>query len=172
LFEAESPDLVFMDMRMPVMDGYEATRRIKATPKGAHTPIIALTASAFEHERAPILACGCDDFIRKPVSAAEVFDKIAQHLGVQFITRDQSDLPDSPRSTPTIGSMKGNMTGLPREWQTRLNQAARAANADDAIALIECVRPEHPALAAELTRLVSEFRFDTLMNVTDELLDS
>ncbi|HEY9840530.1 MAG TPA: ATP-binding protein, partial [Candidatus Obscuribacterales bacterium] len=65
------PHLVFIDMLMPVMNGYEATRRIKAMP-GACPVIVAVTASSFEEERKAILATGCDDFIRKPVSEAEV----------------------------------------------------------------------------------------------------
>ena len=60
------PHLVWMDMRMPVMDGYEATQRIKAQEKGRETAVIALTASAFEEDRKRILALGCDGFVPKP----------------------------------------------------------------------------------------------------------
>jgi CheY-like chemotaxis protein len=73
-----------MDMRMPVMDGYEATRRIKATPQGQHTVIIALTASALEEDRAVILAEGCDDYIRKPFREKDLFEALTRHLGVRF----------------------------------------------------------------------------------------
>ena len=66
MWEAWQPHLIWMDMRMPVMDGYEATKYIKSTTQGNATAIIALTASVLEQERAIILSAGCDDFMRKP----------------------------------------------------------------------------------------------------------
>jgi signal transduction histidine kinase/CheY-like chemotaxis protein len=79
------PDLILMDIRMPIMDGLTATQKIKATAAGGHTPVIALTAHAFERERRQILAAGCDDFIRKPYDEAELFAMLTRHIGVAFI---------------------------------------------------------------------------------------
>jgi signal transduction histidine kinase/DNA-binding NarL/FixJ family response regulator len=164
LYESSFPDLIFMDMRMPIMDGYEATHRIKATDRGQRTPIIALTASAFEHERAQILASGCDDFIRKPFNAPEVFEKIAQHLSVQFIYKDQTAelVPVEPEQPLTAA----DLASLPADWLAQLNRAAMAANAEEASALIARIREEYSPLADELARLVSGFRFDIIMEVT------
>jgi light-regulated signal transduction histidine kinase (bacteriophytochrome)/CheY-like chemotaxis protein len=82
------PHLIWMDMRMPVMDGYAATREIKSR-WGARSPIIiALTANAFEEERQEALAIGCDDFIRKPCQEEIVFAKIAEYLGVKYTYAD------------------------------------------------------------------------------------
>ncbi|WP_371357375.1 ATP-binding protein, partial [Hydrocoleum sp. CS-953] len=67
------PHLIWMDMRMPVMDGYEATQHIKGTTKGNATAIIALTASVLEEQKAIILSAGCDDFVRKPFREATIF---------------------------------------------------------------------------------------------------
>ena len=80
-----SPHSIWMDMRMPVMDGYEATQRIKETTEGQKTKILALTASAFEEEKAIILSAGCDDFVRKPFKEEVLFDKMTEHLGVQYL---------------------------------------------------------------------------------------
>jgi CheY-like chemotaxis protein len=85
-FEQWQPHLIWMDIRMPVMDGMEATRRIKATEAGRRTKIIAVTAHALEEERTEILAAGCDDFIRKPYQVTEIFECLAKHLGVHYIT--------------------------------------------------------------------------------------
>jgi two-component system sensor histidine kinase/response regulator len=81
---AWQPHLIWMDIRMPGMDGFEATRRIKSSEQGQQTVIIALTASAFEEDRARILAAGCDDFVRKPFRDSDIFEHMAKHLGVQY----------------------------------------------------------------------------------------
>jgi CheY-like chemotaxis protein len=78
------PHLLLMAMRMPVMDGRAATRRIKAEPGGAETVIVALTASSFEDEREAILACGCDAFLRKPFHEHVLLDLIERHLPVRY----------------------------------------------------------------------------------------
>ena len=73
---AEHPDLILMDLGMPVVDGWEATRRIKAAPETKHIPVIALTANAMTGDREKALAAGCDDFDTKPVEMARLLGKI------------------------------------------------------------------------------------------------
>ncbi|WRH66566.1 MAG: response regulator [Planktothrix sp. GU0601_MAG3] len=84
LFQTWKPDLIFMDMRMPVMNGLKATQMIKADLLTHKTLIIALTASAFEEDRAMLLAAGCDDFIRKPFQKENLLEKVKQHLQVSI----------------------------------------------------------------------------------------
>lgn len=88
------PHLIWMDMQMPVMDGYEATKRIKATPRGQKTVIIALTASAFEEQRQFVLTSGCDDFVRKPFQRDELLTKLRQYLGVQYRYQEPDPVHD------------------------------------------------------------------------------
>lgn len=73
---AEQPDLILMDLRMPVLDGWEATKRIKAQPETRHIPIIALTAHAMSGDREQALAAGCDDFDTKPVEMPRLLEKV------------------------------------------------------------------------------------------------
>lgn len=80
-WEEWRPHLIWMDMRMPVMDGYEATRIIKGRPGGAETRIVALTASAFEEQRDLILGSGCDEYIRKPFRIEQIIECIERQLG-------------------------------------------------------------------------------------------
>jgi Amt family ammonium transporter len=80
-----------MDIRMPVMNGLEATRRIRESDAGAQTRIVALTAHALEEERREILEAGCDDFIRKPYRDIEIFEALAKHLGVRFLYAEEQE---------------------------------------------------------------------------------
>ena len=73
---AERPDLILMDLRLPVLDGWEATKRIKAQPETRHIPIIALTAHAMTGDREKALAAGCDDFDTKPVELPRLLEKV------------------------------------------------------------------------------------------------
>jgi two-component system, cell cycle response regulator DivK len=81
MIESEPPDLIFMDLKMPVMDGWEATRRIRALDIGRAIPIIALTAQAMAGDEQKALAAGCDDYVAKPiVDPTVVRDKLERLL--------------------------------------------------------------------------------------------
>jgi two-component system, cell cycle response regulator DivK len=73
---SEAPDLIVMDLSLPVLDGWEATRRLKGAPATRPIPIIALSAHAMEGDRAKAIAAGCDDYDTKPVDLARLLEKI------------------------------------------------------------------------------------------------
>ena len=83
------PQLILMDMRMPVMDGMETTRRIRALPGGRETVILALTASAMEESRRAAMDSGVDDFLSKPCSEDELFDKTQKYLGLGYLFEEE-----------------------------------------------------------------------------------
>jgi two-component system, cell cycle response regulator DivK len=78
---AAKPDLILMDLSLPRMDGWEATRRLKADPVLAHIPVIVLSAHAMRGDEERARASGCDDFMTKPIDEALLFEKLARHLG-------------------------------------------------------------------------------------------
>jgi two-component system, cell cycle response regulator DivK len=80
LAEREHPDLILMDLSLPVIDGWEATRRIKANSALRHIPIIALTAHAMSGDAEKARACGCDDYLSKPLDEDLLFAKLTQLL--------------------------------------------------------------------------------------------
>ena len=81
LAEQERPDLILMDISLPALNGYEATRRIKSRPDLAHIPIIALTAHAMSGDEDRAKAAGCDDYLTKPLNEALLFAKLEQLIG-------------------------------------------------------------------------------------------
>ncbi len=81
--QEHTPDLILMDMSLPILDGWEATRALRANPATQSIPVIALTAHAMEGERSKALAAGCDDFDTKPVDLPRLLEKIEQRLAAR-----------------------------------------------------------------------------------------
>jgi PAS domain S-box-containing protein len=111
------PHLIWMDVRMPVIDGYQATQQIKQQATAGSVPkIIALTANAFEEERPAALAAGCDDFLRKPIQEESLFNKMAEHLGIQYVYQASIAAPTLkiPATTSTFSINAASRAEL---WQ-------------------------------------------------------
>ncbi len=161
IWEHWQPHLIWMDMRMPVMDGYEATRQIKATTKGKNIAIIALTASVFEEERAVVLSAGCDDFLRKPFRTAEFFDIMHKHIGVNYIEVTDT-APEEENITPD------GLRALPRELLTQMQQAAIELDIDLMSNLIEQIRQQNEPLANALAQLAHNFQYDRLSDLIEQ----
>ena len=83
LAAAERPDLILMDLSLPILDGWEATRRLKADPETRPIPVIALTAHAMASDREKVLAAGCDDYDTKPVELPRLLDKMQRLLAAR-----------------------------------------------------------------------------------------
>jgi PAS domain S-box-containing protein len=167
-WERWHPHLIWMDMRMPVMDGYEATQRIKTTTKGQATAVIALTASTLEEERAIILSAGCDDFVRKPFREADILDTIHKHLGVRYIYDEQTS--SLPVDRPTIITSSA-FAELPTELLTNLKQAAIRIDMDRIDTLIDEIRSLNTVLAERLTMLASDFKYDEILDLIQQASD-
>jgi len=176
----QMPDVILMDLHMPVMDGVEATRRIKADAQIAQTVIIALTASAFEEQRQAFLAAGCDDFISKPFQGHILFSKISQHLGVQYqhqaADRDQATLQREPYTSlkpehmaqtnaSKTHSLKTVLATLPEAWRVQLKRAALEGSDSRMFELLEQMPLSQEALKASLIQLAENFQFDQILTL-------
>jgi CheY-like chemotaxis protein len=162
-----------MDMRMPGMDGYEATRRIKESDKGKGIKIIALTASAFEEERNQVLAAGCDDFLRKPARNREIFDTLEKHLGVRFlyaeptpVNAEVAEVEETAQNmADVLQDAAGQLSAVPRGTLTQLALAAEQADIHQIITLIEEVRTYNPASADIIMAKANEFDYPAIVQL-------
>ncbi len=167
IFSSWEPDLVWMDMRMPVMDGYEATKQIKTTEKGAQTPVIALSAHAFEEERNEILAAGCDDFVGKPFHMNDIFDVMARHLGVQYIY-EENQQPSTPPSEALLANRGTDvLPKLPEALVMAAKEALVAIDTDKIRQVIEDISKLDDALGQTLSRLADDFQFQRILSMID-----
>ncbi|KAF3890533.1 MULTISPECIES: hybrid sensor histidine kinase/response regulator [Nostocales] len=177
--EKWQPHCIFMDMRMPVMDGYEATRKIKSTLttlKGEAIKIIALTASALEEEKAIALSIGCDDFIRKPFRESEIFGALQKHLGVQFIYEEQTPNPSFDRVQATninqtaLTNLTQQLAALPPDLIGRFYLAALNLDTDVVLNLIAEIRQINDPLASILEDLAHNFQYQQILTLTQPIL--
>ncbi|MGK7920370.1 MAG: ATP-binding protein [Trichodesmium sp.] len=166
IWEKWEPHLIWMDMRMPVMDGYEATQHIKGTTKGNATAIIALTASVLEEQKAIILSAGCDDFVRKPFREATIFETMKKHLGIEYIYEEE--MP-SPTPTELSSLTVEDLQEMPTEWLEKVYFAAKALDDDMMEKLIEQIPFDNSLLAEKLTTLVNYFQFKTIRQLIESL---
>ncbi|MDX2273272.1 MAG: PAS domain S-box protein [Cyanobacteriota bacterium] len=162
------PHLIWMDMRMPVLDGYQATRQIKSELKGQATVIIALTASAMEEERAIVLSVGCDDYVRKPFQESTIFEKMAEHLGLtyQYEPTDPNLSGSPPPGLTDLTPIADRLASQPSQWLNVFHQASLSADEEAMLALISQLPHSQQDLANLLMRLVQQLDFEQLIRLT------
>ena len=158
-FEKWQPDAILMDLWMPVLDGLEATRRIKASVAGRVTPILTVTASVLEESERDAKAAGADGFIRKPFRKAEVFAELRRLLGIEYVY-------DPAPERPTEGDRGGKEgpVDLPAGLVRSLAEATESGDGVTLRTLLE----EHremlgPQLAGQLTDLANHYEYDKIM---------
>ncbi|AFY83492.1 AAA family ATPase [Oscillatoria acuminata] len=170
IWQSWQPHLIWMDMQMPVMDGYEATKQIKQSKSEQIPVIIGLTASAFEENRVRVLEAGCDDFASKPFREQVIFEKMAEHLGVRYVSEEVRS-SDISRPQLSVQSEAAVITDcwqrMPQEWKTQLHQAARELD-DETIAILTTQIPDSDAaLANQITNFVTHLRFDKILELIE-----
>jgi len=163
-FEEYKPNLILMDMRMPVMDGYEATRRIKSMENGQHTPIIALTASTFEEERGKIESLNMQGYIRKPFRESELFSTIGQVLGIKYIY--ENDIPISMnKNIMDSKTIADDIASLPENIVTKMLEAVSVADIDLLIKLIDSIESSDPEIAKYLKTLALNYDYEKIQQI-------
>ncbi len=163
-FEQWQPHLIWMDMRMPVMDGYKATTKIRQLKGGHDVKIITLTANAFKEQHKGIINAGCDSVLLKPFHIPDVFALLTKHLGVKFIYRD------NPASAPPPLTITVEMlSNIPLELRQQLHDAALTLDTEEADRVIAQMHPLAPDVADALQELVRHYQFDQIINLIKEM---
>ncbi|NEN88055.1 MAG: response regulator [Okeania sp. SIO3H1] len=165
IFEVWEPHLIWIDMRMPVMDGYEATQKLKATTQGQATAIIALTASVLEEEKAVVLSAGCNAFMRKPFREEDIFEAMHKHIGVEFIYEELQE--KEIKLTREILTPE-NLATLPEEWQRGLKDAILSSDRKAMNGIVEKIALKHEELAEALQKCLYNFEYEKILNILSE----
>ena len=155
MFKEFSPHAVLMDMRMPDMDGYEATRRIKRTDAGLAIPIIALTASAFEQGKRKTLEAGADAYLRKPFQHRELFEVLGQCLELQYVYRQDNGRKHAALTAQDVSALSG-------ELRATLRQAVEKGDMMLFSELLEPMAKSRPDLVRQLRKLADLFDYGRL----------
>jgi len=162
-----SPELILMDVHMPVMDGLEATRRIKAEPGGRETAIVVLTASALDEDRRSVAQSGADDFLSKPCREDELLEKLRAHLDIVYDYEETSVNPCPPLNGAGLSSDR--LARLPLELVEELRDATLSGNKRRLDELILKVSATGEAGCAHgLRELADKYEYDALTRLLDE----
>ncbi len=163
LFQSWQPDLIWMDRRMPVMDGMEATRHIRQLPNGKEVKIIAVTASAFTEQRAEMLAVGMNDFVRKPYRSSEIYDCLSRQLGLNYSYADADDTTAETKST----LMPEMLAALPLELRQRLYNTLETLDCEQIETVIETISAQNSGLSKLLMRLANNYDYSTILKALE-----
>jgi signal transduction histidine kinase len=169
-WEAWRPHMIWLETRLSGIDGFEVTRRIRSreSTADARCTIVALTASAFEHDRARILDEGFDDFVAKPYREATIFEKLERHLGARFELEAETDVDSSAESLLPGDPAPARVASLPSELVRELVFAVQLGDVESAHEVADRMRTIDGTLAAEVSRLVRAYRFDEVLDLVGE----
>lgn len=159
LFQSWQPHFIWMDHRMPVMDGEEATRRIRQLPGGPQVKIVAVTASVLREQRAELIAAGMDDLVRKPYRASEIYACMARHLGLRYVYEDRA--PSTPLQPHTLSPEE--LATLPADLCEALAIALQSLDSTRIDRVVAQVRAHNASLADTLARLAEGFDYPTIL---------
>lgn len=161
------PHLIYMDIRMPLLNGYEATQQIRATPEGQTPIIIALTAQASSSDRALALSAGCNDYLSKPFQEEVLFSKMAEHLGLRYLYTEEKFAPSEQEfSNSAIMLHPSDLSIMPSDWIAALRRAAQLCDDSSMECLIEQIPAEQNSLIRGLRQLIQSYRFQHIAALT------
>ena len=169
IWEEWRPQLILMDIRMPIMDGLEATRRIRANQAGAAPVIIAVSASALDDDRSKVIDCGVDDFVSKPCREDELLEKIRVRLGVGYLYAVDVRSQETESVAALASAVNGEILArLPVKLIGQLRSAVLNGENDRLDELIAEVMEQDAAFAGALQNLAHNYEYDALTQLLEK----
>lgn len=165
IFDEWTPDLILMDMRMPVMDGYEAVRLLRSTGEGRRISIIAVTASAFEDARKQVLATGVDAYLRKPFQPDDLLTMIAEYLEIEYTYEELEVKEKIPK--PEF-SEECSLDTIPDELADGMREAVETGDMNRMTELIESLGAIDMGVAARVQALVDRYDYEKILDLLDQ----
>jgi two-component system, sensor histidine kinase len=162
-FREFGADLIWMDMRMPVMDGYEATRNIRSIESGKEVPIIALTASAFKDQLHEIMNVGCDALVHKPYRQSEIFETMKRYLDIDYIYEKVDE--GEPLDYNSDDLLR--IATLPKEIISELHKALIELDSTKIGEVIEKIGMDDGELASQMMSLVQNYQYDRILEIVE-----
>jgi len=162
-FRAWRPQFIWMDVRLPIMNGLDAARCIRRLADGEDVKIAAITASAFTWQRQEVLEAGMDDFVCKPYRREEILECMARHLGVQYLYADQAASPDQP----AFALRPEELTTLPAELRGELKSALVALEVGRIAELIGRISERDAVLGAALSHCADKLAYTPIWNALE-----
>jgi len=169
LFQDWSPHFIWMDMRMPVMDGYQATKEIRTLPGGEAVRIVAVTASAMEEQQDEILACGCDELVRKPFRDHEIFEAMARLLGIEYVYKEAGEELAQTQEVELTAEM---LVELTPELRQALDETTLLLDQESTLEVINRIAEHAPNTARGLQKLVQDYQTGRIRDLLEEVEDN
>lgn len=159
------PDLIWMDIQIPIMDGYETTGKIRNSPQGDKTKIIALSANAFIENQSFTLEAGFDDYVTKPFSKQIIFERMASHLDLEYTY--ESDKIHNPYSNRTNKLEKEGLETLDKDLLRQIKEAAILLDEQQIQKLISLIPKENSKPTEILSKLLKNFQFEEILEIIE-----
>jgi len=163
MFHEWKPDLIWMDHIMPVMDGIEATQRLRRLPGGRDLKIVAVTASAFKEQQQEMLDAGMDDFVRKPYRLDEIYECLARQLGIEYLyaaSQTDEEIRFGELTPPMLSE-------LPFSMREQLKDALVNLDSERIANLIRQISERNATLGRTLTHLADYFDYPKILAALD-----
>ncbi|AGL03521.1 PAS domain-containing hybrid sensor histidine kinase/response regulator [Desulfoscipio gibsoniae] len=163
VFAQWQPHFIWMDLRMPIMDGLEATKKIRAMQEGAYVPIVILSASVLEEEIQPILKDGCTDFVRKPYREQDIFEAMARYLGIKYVYEGLSG--EEPMEVDY--NVEQLIKSLSPALYNELHDAVLRLNANKIEEVIDKIIMEDAVLGSIFKKNAEQLDYDRILTVLE-----
>ncbi len=165
IFKKEYPDMVLMDLNMPVMNGYDAIREIRKAENGSSVPVIAVTASAFEEDRITVLSTGATDYLRKPFRQDEFFDMIKKYLRIEYLYEEITDVTSQEKYGLSLKTLQNELMSLSEDSRASMYEAALNLDQDLILEIISGISLLSDEAVNEMNGMVKKYQFDMLIEL-------